>query len=387
MKLLNLKVEGFRSLRHVTWEPGDLNVLIGPNAGGKSNLLRILELLSISAQHGLSKHIQKEGGMGALVWDGRAEDICVRILTAPAEDDHELGRDNFAYGLRLDRIGTSAGYTVGWEELGAGEKVFLHRSDNKASVTSVRNEKSDVGLESLEGEALLSTFSLPWHENPVLGAFRSRMASWGVYQDFDTGRDSPVRRGSVARTEKRVGSDGENLVCVLHTLYTQDREFKQEIDDAMRAAFGPDFEGLIFPPEADQRIQLRVAWKSLKRPQSAADLSDGTLRFLFLLAILANPDPPALIAIDEPETGLHPSMLPIIAEYGADASTRTQVVFASHSPEFLDSFRETIPTTTVVECRDGETRIRNLSGDALSSWLKEYSLGEILRSSEAEIIE
>ncbi|NQT21588.1 MAG: AAA family ATPase, partial [Planctomycetes bacterium] len=66
MKLLNVKFEGFRSLRDVTWEPGDLNVLIGPNAGGKSNLLRILELLSISVQHGLSKHIQKEGGMGAL---------------------------------------------------------------------------------------------------------------------------------------------------------------------------------------------------------------------------------------------------------------------------------------------------------------------------------
>src|SRR4051794_34893648 len=82
---------------------------------------------------------------------------------------------------------------------------------------------------------------------------------------------------------------------------------------AMRAAFGNDFEKLVFPPAADQRIHMRIRWRSLKREQSAADLSDGTLRFLFLLAVLANPSPPPVIAIDEPETGLHPSMFPIVA--------------------------------------------------------------------------
>ena len=135
--------------------------------------------------------------------------------------------------------------------------------------------------------------------------------------------------------------DGQNLISVLHTLYTGDRDFKNEINLAMRAAFGEDFEELVFPPAADQRVQLRVRWKSLQREQSAADLSDGTLRFLFLLAVLASPSPAPLIAIDEPETGLHPSMLPIVAEYAVDASSRTQVIFTTHSPQFLDAFRET----------------------------------------------
>jgi predicted ATPase len=87
----------------------------------------------------------------------------------------------------------------------------------------------------------------------------------------------------------------------------------------MRAAFSDDYEELVFPPAADQRVQMRVRWRSLKTEQSAADLSDGTIRFLMLLAILANPSPGELIAIDEPEAGLHPSMLPIIAEHAAAA--------------------------------------------------------------------
>lgn len=105
----------------------------------------------------------------------------------------------------------------------------------------------------------------------------------------------------------------------------------------MKAAYGDDFEELVFPPAADQRIQLRVRWKSLKREQTAADLSDGTLRFLFLLTVLASPSPAALVAIDEPETGLHPAMLPIVAEYAVDASSRTQVILTTHSPQLLDA--------------------------------------------------
>ena len=155
----------------------------------------------------------------------------------------------------------------------------------------------------------------------------------------------------------------------------------------MRAAFSEDFEGLEFPPAADQRIQLRVHWKSLEQGRSAADLSDGTLRFLFLIAILANPNPPALICIDEPEIGLHPSMLPIVAEYAVDASQRSQVVFSTHSPDFLNAFRETPPTTTVVSWQDGETHLRVVSGETLDYWLQQYSLGDLFRSSELEAME
>jgi predicted ATPase len=129
---------------------------------------------------------------------------------------------------------------------------------------------------------------------------------------------------------------------------------------------------------------MRIAWKSLRQDQSAADLSDGTLRFLVLMTILADPNPPSLIAFDEPETGLHPSMLPIIAEHAVDASLRTQVIFTTHSDQFLDAFTETRPTTTVAKREDGETVLRVLDKEALSLWLEEYSLGALYRSGELE---
>lgn len=180
---------------------------------------------------------------------------------------------------------------------------------------------------------------------------------------------------------------GENLVPVLHTLYSSDRDFEREVDSAMTAAFGKEFEKLVFPPAADQRIQLRVRWKSLRREQSAVDLSDGTLRFLFLLAVLANPDPPSLIAVDEPETGLHPAMLPIVAEYAIQASERTQVILATHSASFLDAFGDHAPTTTVVESINGRTRLSVQDGDELAYWLKHYTLGELYRSGQLEAVD
>ena len=154
----------------------------------------------------------------------------------------------------------------------------------------------------------------------------------------------------------------------------------------MRAAFGDDFEELTFPPAADQLVQLRVHWKSLKHPQSMFDLSDGTIRFLFLMTVLCNPNPPPLIAIDEPETGLHPSMFPIIAEYAAEASKRTQVIFSTHSPQFLDAFSDFDVTTTVTNWRDGETTVKNLDGEALKKWLQHYSLGSLFLSGDLEAL-
>jgi predicted ATPase len=185
--------------------------------------------------------------------------------------------------------------------------------------------------------------------------------------------------------EDRVAADGQNLIPVLHTLYTGNRDFKRALDAAMRAAFGSDYEELVFPPAADQRIQLRLRWRSLRTEQSAANLSDGTLRFLLLVAIFASPNPGDLIALDEPETGLHPSMLPIIAELAAEAAQRTQVILSTHSADLLDAFSDVaLPTTTVTSIVEGETRLSVLDGEELRRWTEQYRLGALMRSGELE---
>ena len=102
------------------------------------------------------------------------------------------------------------------------------------------------------------------------------------------------------------------------------------------------------------------------------------------MAILANPEPGDLIAIDEPETGLHPRMFPILAELAAEAAERTQVIFTTHSPQFLDAFKEEPPTTTVAEWVDGETKLSVIDGEELRRWLESYSLGALFRSGDLE---
>ena len=388
MRIKQLKIEGFRSLKNVTWEPGDLNILIGPNGAGKSNLLRFLELMTVAAKGDLGKYIQSLGGIGAIVWDGQAKGISFSLACS--------GDDGFSalefYELQLARLGHSSAYLINREILAGREKDSLERIEcikrnlGRALLRGgLFDEVQEIKRENInDQETILSATSkiLPIFDDVTL--FKDYLSSFAVYHDIPSHHNSEMRRPSVSRIERRVDSDGQNLINVLHTLYTTNREFERSIDSAMRAAFGSDYEKLIFPPAADQLIQLRVRWKTLKREQSAADLSDGTLRFLFLITVLASPDPPPVIAIDEPETGLHPAMLPIIAEYAVDATLRAQVILTTHSPQLLDAFTDKNPTTTVTKWQDGETVLQNLSGDDLAYWLKEYTLGTLFKSGELE---
>ncbi len=395
MRILRLEVAGYRSLKEQTWTPGPLNVVIGPNGSGKSNLLSVLEMLSHAAEGRLGEFVRREGGMGPVLWDGRAERVRIRAKMSPIPPYRDEVKDALTYGLVLERLGASSTYRIANEALGNFCKVedgsmgqpflLLERDTRHRVIFSMEQQEFGPPADSVpEDEALLSVARGPFAPNPFAAKFCEEILSWSIYQGFHTGREAGVRQATVSRTETRVQPDGQNLVSFLHTLYDRDREFEQELNTAMRSAFSEDFDKLQFPPAADQRVQLHVRWKSLRRAHSAADLSDGILRFLYLLAILANPAPPPLIAIDEPEVGLHPSMLPIVAEYARDAASRTQVILTTHSPEFLDAFGDEPPTTTVVEWRDGETHLRVLSGERLDYWLKKYTLGELYRSNELE---
>jgi predicted ATPase len=393
MKIKKLNIQGFRSLRDVSWLPEDLNVIIGPNGTGKSNLLRFLELISVSAQGRLGKYIQSLGGMDPIVWDGVATSIKLAMETTPEES--EWGPET--YNLELARLGAGSSYKIEKESLINSDKFkkgveknpfkFLERSGKTAFIFDETERGFTTPEEFIsEEESLLSIASGPFINNHSIPPFQKELASIAVYHDLHTNKDASIRQPAIARMERRVDPDGQNLISVMHTLYTGDRDFKNDINSAMQAAYGDDFEEIVFPPASDQRIQLRIRWKSLKREQSAAELSDGALRFLFLLTILASPSPAPIVAIDEPETGLHPSMLPLVAEYAVDASTRSQVIFTTHSPQFLDAFAGTTPTTTVAKWQDGETTLKTLKGEELEYWLKEYSLGALFKSGELEQI-
>jgi predicted ATPase len=205
-----------------------------------------------------------------------------------------------------------------------------------------------------------------------------------IYHDLRLDEHSEIRQPAVMRDEIRVAPHGQNLIPVLKTLYEGD--FKDAIDNGMSAAFPDDYGELIFRENEPNRVQLYVRRKHSHREDSAADLSDGTLRYLLLLTILATPDPPPLIAIDEPESGLHPSMLPIIAESAAAAATRTQVILSTHSPEMLDAFGDTLPAAAIFDWAGDHTDLRTIRGDELKKWVEDYSLGRFVFSGEAAAV-
>jgi predicted ATPase len=294
---------------------------------------------------------------------------------------------NLRFETKIKAVGFS-GFFVERETLKTlpTRKILFDRKHRQVSVYDPEREElgrnPSLARKSREEEEILLTSDAWVLPEPILLA--DILRGWSVYHDVRVDKDAILRQAAVARFETNLELDGQNLTPVLHTLYTGNRGFKKDVDSAMRAAFGEDYEELVFPPAADQRVQLRVRWRSLKTEQSAVNLSDGTLRFLILLAILANPKPPPLIAIDEPETGLHPGMLPLIAELAADAAERTQVVLSTHSPQLLDAFQGEAITTTVAQMVDGETRLTTLDGEELRRWLREYSLGSLFRSGELE---
>lgn len=329
-----------------------------------------------------------------MLWDGAVTELSWTLKTDPVGRGHDKVRDALTYDLCLRQLGHGSAYRVERELLAnyyrmqMGEKTSPFKFLERDPWHAVTFDPQDRELAAHEGsvpddQVLLSMVAGPFG-NPVVLAFRDSLASWGIYHDLHVDQQAAIRQAAVARVEKRIAADGQNLIPVLHTLYTGDREFKKSLDAAMRAAFGNDFEELVFPPAADQRVQLRLRWRSLRTEQSAMDLSDGTIRFLLLLAIFTSPRPGDLIAVDEPEVGLHPSMFPIVAEYAAEAAERSQVVLTTHSPQFLDAFGTNVPTTTVMQWVDGETRLSVVDGEELRRWLKEYSLGALFRSGELE---
>ena len=358
MIIERLAVKGFRSLADVVWEPGKLNVLIGLNGGGKTNLLKVVRLLKASADRKLGKFVQGEGGVMSMLWDGQATAIEIEY------DGLFPYNDKRKYRLALEKEGPS--YLVDRETLDA-HGLPIERDRTGAFF---RDDKERRGFTPKRGETILSFLESDW-------------SSVAIYADADL---NPSRGPTVVSLEETVTEDADNLIPVLHSLYTADRDFKAEIDSAMAAAFGSDFEELAFPPAADHRIQMRVHWKSLKRPQSSSDLSDGTLRFIFLATVLANPKKPPFIAIEEPETGLHPSMLPIIADLAAQAAEQSQIVLTTHSPALLDALGKHNPTITVVESQEGKTRLKNVTGEELEHWLREFTLGEVYSSGQLEKI-
>lgn len=400
MLIHNLQIKGFRSFRDAGWRPGRLNVVIGPNAGGKSNLLQFLEFLSAAARGELSNFIVQQGGIQPLLWNSATDSISSQLTLLNSHEIEGTAEERFDWQFAIRQLGPFSGYRVESESLSEGcrdsgqeygpltlmdrgpDNGFVVRDGSRADLP-MRTGRSGVQND----ESALAALVLRGNDQAIDQLVRRQVEEWFVSRYVDTAPNSEMRSAVVARFSSRLERDGGNLCQFLHTQYSRDSQFREKIDDTMFAAFGREYRELLFPPAADQRIQLAVNWSRLASPRPAAELSDGTLRYLFLMAALRQPNPPPLIAIDEPETGLHPRMMDLVAETASVAAERSQVVLSTHSPVLLDHLSEYRPSVAVLESHEGETVLRQPSDESLDHWLKYYRLGELQLSGELEALE
>lgn len=403
MAIQELSVHGYRSLRDVTWRPDRLNLLVGPNASGKSNVLRAIDLISVAARGDLEETITEANGVIPLLWDHRPGEFGWKVRIDPVDEGRDIEKDALTFLMTIAQLGTGSGYEIRNDSLGnwykfqqgienspwwvfTRERGRAHFFDmDQSQLVRLDEEVSGTGS-SGEGfdpsESLLSQISDFRNRIPALT--RRVLEGWRVYHDVHAERGSAMRQPATTQVARRLHADGGNLTTVLHTLYTGYREFRGQVDEGMRSAFGNEYERLEFQPAAAQQIQLAVQWKSSSQAHAGSDLSDGTLRFLFLLTVLCNPDSTRVLAIDEPEVGLHPSMLPIVAEFAVEASLHTQIILTSHSPEFLDAFSDSSPSVTLCHWEEGETSLHPLDTEELAAWLARYRLGELFSRGQLE---
>lgn len=298
---------------------------------------------------------------------------------------YQISKDNLGNWVKFERNQEKSPY---WIYTRDARRAMVYDQQARNLVRFKPQEKDvlvDWGFDEVDpNESMLSQISDP-RTNPIPTHTKRFLEDWRVYHDVHAERGSSMRLPATTQRAMLIAPDGGNLPSVLHTLYSGNREFKRQIDEGMRAGFGDQFEELVFQPAAAQQIQLAIQWRSSKQPHAGQDLSDGTLRFLFLLTVLASPEPASLIAIDEPEVGLHPSMLPIIAEYAA-AAERTQVVMASHSPIFLDAFSRVSPQVTLLHWENGETQLFPLNAEMMNRWLDRYRLGQLFTNGDLEAL-
>jgi len=365
-----ISIKGFRRLADVQLEMRPLCVLIGANGIGKTSLLDVFSLLASSAQGSLNAALSELGGLSALITYDRAEEIALGI-SMETEKDTQTHR----YSLLIKPQGPS--YII--------EQEALHQVHGPIAFDSIDSHGGDVRYLD-HGQVVRPT----WDHNPLETSlaqvpkvflwpedFRRRLASSTLYHTLDVEARSPVRLPQLMRPAGLPGNNGEDLIPCLYYLREADRDRFEAIEDSLHAAF-PSFARLDFPPVAAGALALVWRDKRFSKPLYANQLSEGMLRFLWLVTLLQSPQLPAVTLIDEPEVSLHPDLLSLLADLFREASHYTQLVIATHSDRLV-RFLKPSEVVALDSTHDGMAKLTWADKLDLDEWLAEYSLDEVWR--------
>ena len=343
--ITKLAISGYRSLRDVRLSLGPLNVVTGANGSGKSSLYRALRLLADVAQGRVIQSLAAEGGLRSTLWAGpesfaravKRGEHPVQGTVRKASVSLKLGFAGDDYGYAIDLgLPQSAAPAFGRDPEIKVESLWTGETLSRSNTFAARNGplvriRSDAGdwrqvFHNLAPFDSMMTHCSDPREGLELLVLRERMRDWRFYDHLRTDRDAPARRPQVGTYTPVLGSDGSDLAAALQTIrgIGSDVELRDAIADAFPGAG-------IEIVENEGYFELEMRQHGLLRPLRAAELSDGTLRYLLLTAALMSPRPPGLMILNEPETSLHPDLLPPLARLIAQAAKRSQLVVVSHA--------------------------------------------------------
>lgn len=369
-----LQVQGFRHLWNLNLPLAPLNVLIGANGVGKTSVLEVMHLLAASAGGRLQETLSDSGGLPGVMTLDRHEPMRLQLTMPVAGEepiDYELSlrAGGLGYTLTQERLTQRRPGTVGRDPFfkfidSMGEDIrYFEPEVNKLVRPTWEHKPLETSLAQVP-----KMFREPER-------FREVLASSSLYHALDVSPRAPVRLPQAMQPAPMPGQDGEDMVSCLYFLRETQRDRFEAVEDALRVAF-PNFDRLDFPPAAAG--SLTMAWRDCQytQPLYPHQLSEGTLRFLWLVTLLQSPGLPTVTLIDEPEVSLHPEMLRLLAGLFREASSRTQLVVATHS-ERLVGFLE--PSELLVCDLDtaAGTSITRASELDLDAWLAEYSLDQL----------
>lgn len=357
IRLRNLLSYGARGLE-LELEP--LNVLIGPNASGKSNLIAALSLLA-AAPVDVQTPIREGGGIQAWLWTGADRSATAQIAVVFDSEGRGVGR-KLRYELALDLF--SPKETL--QDAEEGGKMFFP--------SAALEQRPKEPAKSLAFSSILSQIQEPY-AHPEITYTGQAFRRIRIFSMSRFGASGVLRRPQRADLPTDfLLEDGSNLGLILND-FDNRRAVKKELLDKLRL-FYERVEELTTKVQGGT-IEIFFHERGLSAPVPLVRLSDGTLHYLCLLAVLCHPEPPPLICIEEPELGLHPDILPTVAGLLREAATRTQLIVTTHSEALVAALSE-VPEAVLVCERDEEgTTLRRLEPAKLAEWLERYSLGDL----------
>lgn len=355
--LESLEIAGFRSVVDVQLDLGQLTVVLGANGTGKSNLYQSLAVLQAAARGTLAAHFAAQGGLASALWAGPRSKGPVRMTVAARWQDLgftlELGLPTPPSPFPTDPVIKRELVTAA--ETGA---ILAERTNRSAMVRDDEGTRTLFPVELWESESLLSQVIDP-RRLPVPADIRDRILSWRLYHQLRSDSQAACRRPRTLCFTPVLDPSGDDLAAAWLTI--------DEIGDAdaARGAIADAFPGAAISVAVDDYGQglVQLTRPGLRRPLSAAELSDGTIRFLALAVALTSPRPPGLLALNEPETSLHPSLLGPLAGLIGTAARRSQVWITTHSRELAAALAKDHSARVVeIDLVAGRTEVRGEAG-------------------------